>query len=865
MRKTLLLLLGVVAALPALARDFTYTYEGQTLTYTVLDEDAKTCMAQKGAPITGALVIPSIAKDGETEYTVTRIYNYGFRNLAELTSVSIPNSVTSIGYGAFSGCSGLKSISCLSELPPALDNDDTFEALYDVAVLNIPEAAAINYLTTSWSLFKDIRLVDSEETLKTVQNGDLNYRLIPSSVTGANNIAVIVPGKYSELTDITIPDRFTDTDVRYYVEAIGYNAFKGCSRLMSVSFNSRNKTRLIGAYAFAESGITEITLPETVESIGEYAFNQCYHLTSVSIPEKIQVINDYTFSRCSALTSVDIPSSVTSIGERAFEFCKALTEIEIPGSVKNIFPSAFQSCTNLSKLTLNEGLETIGMSAFLSTALAEITIPKTVTNIDSYAFRIDVLTEDRPIGRLNIPDLEAWMNIDFEDEFSNPMMYCNSVFLNDIELTELVVPEGIKEIKPYVFEWCRSLKSLVLNDELLSIGQFSFTGCHNLSYMKINKGLQKIGNYAFADCGLIESVTIPGSIIELGKLAFRNVKNVTLEYGPETIKNYDDTFEEVINVICDRELNNLSFFSRTFKSLTIGNNVKEIPAGKFKNLNLNTVKLGSNVTSIGDNAFSSCIALTEVVLPPSVETIGTSAFAGATSLSSVIMGSKVNSIGELAFDRCPVAEIKITAPTPPSAPKNTFSVYSGKLYVQGQDAADAYYDASESECWSWFDDPIVMTEPTSIEMEKKSISGKPGDTFQLTATLKPENVTLPHIFWRSTNPEVATVDENGLVTLHQEISGVMTMAENGDDAGPCKIIAESLYANGPVAEVLVNASSSDIDNIFGDNKDAGEIDYSAPYEVYNLQGMKVGATTAGLIPGIYIIRQGSVVKKIAVR
>lgn len=72
-------------------------------------------------------------------------------------------------------------------------------------------------------------------------------------------------------------------------------------------------------------------------------------------------------------------------------------------------------------------------------------------------------------------------------------------------------------------------------------------------------------------------------------------------------------------------------------------------------------------------------------------------------------------------------------------------------------------------------------------------------------------------------------------------------------------------ANSPVAEVLVNASSSDIDNIFGDNKDAGEIDYSAPYEVYNLQGMKVGTTTAGLIPGIYIIRQGSVVKKIAVR
>lgn len=475
---------------------------------------------------------------------------------------------------------------------------------------------------------------------------------------------------------------------------------------------------------------------------------------------------------------------------------------------------------------------------------------------------------NKSIGRLNIPNLDAWMNIDFELEDSNPMGISDAVFLNGTELTELVIPKGITEIKPNIFFGCKSLKSLTLNDELLTVGSCAFACCPNLAYLKLNNGLRSIGNVGFASCNSLESVTIPGSIIELGGGAFSDVKNITFEYGPEPITVGSGNFQGAINLICDRELKDFSFNTTdiVLESLTIGNNVKEIPARKFEGFfKLKTIKLGSNVTSIGNYAFSGCPALTEVVLPPSVETIGASAFASATSLSSVIMGSKVSSIGENAFNNCPVAEIKITAPTPPSAPKNTFSVYSGKLYVQGQDAADAYYDASDSECWSWFDDPIVMTEPTSIEMEKKNISGKPGDTFQLTATLKPENVTLPHIFWRSTNPEVATVDENGLVTLHQEMSGIMTMAENGDDAGPCKIIAESLYANGPVAEVLVNASSSDIDNIFGDNKDAGEIDYSAPYEVYNLQGMKVGTTTSGLIPGIYIIRQGSVVKKIVVR
>lgn len=844
MRKTLLLLLGVVVALPALARDFTYTYEGQTLTYTVIDEDAKTCATTKANnSISGALVIPSMANDGETEYTVTEIGSYSFNNLKELTSVSIPNSVTFIGYGAFSGCSGLNSISCLFEFPPVIDYY-SFEEAYDVAVLNIPEATAVNYLTSAWSLFKNIRLGDSEETIKIVQNDVLNYRLIPSSVTGVNNIAVIVPGDYSELTDITIPDRFT-TDKRYYVEAIGYNAFKGCSKLTSVTFHDRNKTNSIGAYAFAESGITEIKLPETIQTISDHAFNNC-----------------------SALTSVDIPSSVTSIGAYAFASCGSLAKIIIPGSVKIIYDGAFDHCLNLSEITLNEGLETIGSYAFSHVTPAELTIPSSIKRIADRAFYVNTFDYNKSIGRLNIPNLDVWMNIYFENEEANPMGISDAVFLNGTELTELVIPKGITEIKPNVFFGCKSLKSLTLNDELLTVGTCAFARCPNLAYLKLNNGLRSIGNVGFASCNSLESVTIPGSIIELGGGAFSGVKSITFEYGPEPITVGSGNLQGAINLICDRELKDFSFDSadKVLESLTIGNNVKEIPAGKFSDfIRLKTLKLGSNVNSIGENAFKNCESLTEVVLPPSVETIGASAFASATSLSSVIMGSKVNSIGENAFNGCPVTEIKITAPTPPSAPKNTFSVYSGKLYVQGQDAADAYYDASDSECWSWFDDPIVMAEPTSIEMEKKTISGKPGDTFQLTATLKPENVTLPHIFWRSTNPEIATVDENGLVTLHQEMSGIMTMAENGDDAGPCKIIAESLYANGPVAEVLVNASSSDIDNIFGDNKDSGEIDYSAPYEVYNLQGMKVGATTSGLIPGIYIIRQGSVVKKIAVR
>ena len=122
MKKLLLTLLGVLIALPSLARDFNYTYAGQTLTYTVIDEDAKTCKTKDGdynyssekyIPgnyVVGSLEIPSVAKDGDTEYTVISIGDSAFNNCSDLTSVTIPNSVSSIGNRAFSGCSSLTSV-----------------------------------------------------------------------------------------------------------------------------------------------------------------------------------------------------------------------------------------------------------------------------------------------------------------------------------------------------------------------------------------------------------------------------------------------------------------------------------------------------------------------------------------------------------------------------------------------------------------------------------------------------------------------------------------------------------------------------------------------------------------------------------
>ena len=731
---------------------------------------------------------------------------------------TIPNSVSSIGENAFKLC-GLTGVKALSEVHPTMD-DTSFDGLYDTAALSVPEGAATDYLATNWSLFKNLRVGDTDmECNNTYTTGNLKYRLIPAQTEGDNNLAVVVPGDYSSLTEVTIPERISvsenGSNVRYYVDAIGYKAFNGCSNLATVTFNSRNTSKAIGDYAFAGTQISALTIPETVESIGDHAFDGC-----------------------TSLTNIEIPGNVRSIGNYAFRSCSAFTEITIPGSVKTIGEQAFYDISKLKKLTLNEGLETIGKGAFSGDyrVLEPIYIPSTLKTVGSSAFSLV------RCDHVNISDLAAWCNIDFENENSNP---AQCLFFNNQKIENLIIPETVTRIGLNAFCGNTALQSVTFPDGLRIISEGAFNNCSSLS----------------------SAVVIPGSVMSIGKNAFEStgVRDLTFSYGAEDITVSANAFPRLKSLSWDRPFGDNGFNRDDLISLTIGNSVTEIPAATFKNAyKLTSLTLGNSLTAIGDEAFSNCTALTDVVLPPSVETIGASAFAGNTKLTSIIMGHNVKTIGEKAYDLCPAQTVFITAQTPPTAPDNTFSNYTGNLYVQGQDAVSLYYDADF--CWYQFEGH-VMIEPTDMKVEgDKTLNGKPGDTFQLSATLMPDNVTLPQIFWRSTNPDIATVDENGLVTLHADLSEVMAMAEGDDDtSNSCKIIAESLYANGLVAEFTVNNAQSGIDEIIEGATSSDGIDYNAPIEVFNLQGVRVADTIDNIATGIYIIRQGKNVQKVLVK
>ena len=339
MKKILFMMLGVLIALPAFARDFTYEYGGQTLTYTVLDENAKTCKTKNGSyqsssyqpgnEVSGNLVLPANPKDGEVEYTLTTIGTYAFSLCSGLTSVSIPNTVTSIGYAAFYKCSGLTSFN----IPNSVTSIGKF------ALSNCSGLTSVN---------------------------------IPESVTSIGESAF---SNCSGLKTLIIEDG--DTELNVGAIAFQYSPIENLSIGRNWTYG--------GSYAMS-TGIKNLTLTNGVTVIPKYAFHKCSGLTSVSIPNTVTSIGYAAFYKCSGLTSFNIPNSVTSIGEYAFSDCSGLKTLIIEDGDTELYVcnGAFKY-SPIENLTIGRNW-TYGGKDAMTTSIKNLTLTNGVTVIPYYAF-----------------------------------------------------------------------------------------------------------------------------------------------------------------------------------------------------------------------------------------------------------------------------------------------------------------------------------------------------------------------------------------------------------------------------------------------------------------------------------------------
>ena len=329
---------------------------GSNLTWTLDSKGVLTISGRGGMRDYGSSDAPwygsrSRVKSAVIADGVTSIGSDAFQGCTSLTSVTIPDSVTSIDYSAFFGCSSLTSVT----IPDGVTSigEQAFSCCTSLTSVTIPNGVtsigenAFNGCTSLTS----VTLPNSVTSIgKSAFSGCTSL----TSVTLPNSVTSIGDGAFASCTSLT-GIWVTEGNSHYSSDASGVLFSKDkttlvqCPGAFSGSYAIPDSVTSIGEYAFAGcASLTSVTIPNSVTSIGQHAFASCTHLTSVTIPDSVTSIGEYAFFYCESLTSVTIPDGVTSIGWSAFFNCKSLTSVTIPDSVTSIGWFAFEDCTSLT-------------------------------------------------------------------------------------------------------------------------------------------------------------------------------------------------------------------------------------------------------------------------------------------------------------------------------------------------------------------------------------------------------------------------------------------------------------------------------------------------------------------------------------
>ncbi len=636
----------------------------------------------------GDITIPVTVEYNDVTYSVLRIGYEAFKDCALLTSVVLPEGVTTINSDAFNGCSSLKSIN----LPKSL------KYLYSQAFYNCSSLTSI-------------------EIPEGITNIDYNTFYGCSSLTSVTlpttlkTIAYSAFDRCSALTSIEIPEGVT---------SIGYNAFIGCSALSSVTLPSTLTS--LGEQAFYGcSSLTAVAIPEGVTDINSHtfhnctslksvtlhndiktiknsAFSSCYALESITLPKNLQLLEDYAFRGCTALKSIVIPDGIAKINSHTFEACFSLESVTLPNNLTSIAESAFNSCHALTSITLPNTLNSIGEGAFFNCkTLKEIVLPEGITKLEGGTFG-----ECSSLAKVSLP--ESLTTIGCSDN------YIYFYYLNS---------DGTFGSSHYgsnigAFYYCTSLTSITLPDNLTSIEQSAFDGCSSLSEITIPTNVASIGESAFSGVGFVKFTNttpptginnaygdlfiVPASALTAYRDACPNRNatsiigdnvqtvwnlNVTAETNASGVlkamgaKENDENLYGVLDITLKGTINSYDFMVFKNKFVNLRKlNLKETQVvysayehytgyhsedNKFPGYALNGTKieeciLPESITNIGYKAFYCCYKLTEISIPESVETIEGEAFY-SSRLKSVKFSEGLENIGYNAFCGCPIKEL----------------------------------------------------------------------------------------------------------------------------------------------------------------------------------------------------------------
>ncbi len=533
------------------------------------------------------------------------IGDYAFQNCSALTNITIPASVTSIGRYAFDDCSKLQTVTFAEGSQLQTIGDDAFYSCSALTSITIPASVTEigEYAFQNCSKLQTVMFAEGSQ-LQIIDDyafyscSALTSITIPANVTeignpafqDCDNLAIVI--NHSNLPLIAGSSDYGY--VAYYAIYVGDG--KGLELIDGVHWvdtTTQTYLKYIGTSA-------NVVLPENITSIAQRAFARNNALQSITIPASVISIGNDAFDSCENLQTVTFAkgSQLQTIGERAFQECSALTSITIPANVTSIGNSAFYNCYNLaivinySSLPLVAGSTDYGRVAYYASYIG-----------DGIGLKL--------IDGVHLVDTVTHAYVKYIGTSAN-----------------VTLPENITSIARYAFYQNNALQSITIPASVTEIGEYAFENCNNLQTVTFAKGsqLQTIGRYAFADCSALTSITIPASVTSIGGAAFyqcNNLQTVTFAEGSQLQTIGDGAF----------------YSCSALTSITIPASVTSIGRYAFTSCNkLQTVTFaeGSQLQTIGSNAFQNCSALTSITLPAGVTTIGDYAFSNCYNLAIVI-------------------------------------------------------------------------------------------------------------------------------------------------------------------------------------------------------------------------------------
>ncbi len=571
---------------------------------------------------------------------VTAIGDFSFGQNTDIAIVVMSDSVETVGSYAFSGCSKLRSV----VFPDSLKSikNGAFSQCKSLSSITFPESL------TELGEFA----FSSSANLKYIKFPSSSFEIGWSAFLGTQWLKdrqkespfVIVNNTLIDATtsvgNVTIPDTVT----------------------------------IIGNYAFFyNSKVTQITIPSSVTVIQQSAFSACPNLKKVIIPNSVETLGESAFAACTGLTSVQLSNSLTSIAPNLFSSCSSLTSIIIPAQVKSIGISAFNGCSKLEKVDFPSFITSIGSSAFAQCrSLTSIELPNRVTTIGNYAFE-----GCERLSELNLPT--SIVDIGARAFAETPWLAARRnenkfVVINDILVDagktsgKVTIPDGVTKISPYAFFGSSiteailpagvteigesafsvsSLKAVTLPDGFTKIGNSAFRNA-NITSIQIPNSVVTIDAFAFYRCSNLKSVVVPEGVITIGKSAFAWCDNLTQITLPKSVKQIANNFIErdnkleTINISPD----NPNYIAKNnFLLSKDGTILYSYPKTTGE------VVIPNGVQIISQGLFHNTY-VTKITFPSTLKTLEDDVFYNCSELTEILLPSSLVTFGSQKFEFC---------------------------------------------------------------------------------------------------------------------------------------------------------------------------------------------------------------------